>query len=149
MEPARRKHQSIRDPAAPAPSGKPVLRGILLSRDLIFTTKVTETAAALGYRIEVADDQMRADTLIQTAQPRVVFVDLTAGKMTSQGALKTYLELASPDVWFVAFGPHVEADTLAAAKAVGCHVVLPRSKFAAELPELLRRYFSTRASDRH
>ena len=57
-------------------------------------------------------------------------------------ALNTYQSLAGSDAWFVAFGPHVEADSLAAAKAAGCQVVLPRSKFTAELPELMQRYFS-------
>jgi hypothetical protein len=42
----------------------------------------------------------------------------------------------------VAFGPHVDANALVAAKAAGCQVVMPRSKFSAELPDLLRCYFN-------
>ena len=116
--------------------------GLLLSCDLIFTTKVKQTAAALGYSVLVASNTSLARSLIEKSRPRVVFVDLTAGEMVSPIALSTYLELAGADAWFLAFGPHVEADVLAAAKAAGCQVVLPRSKFAADLPELMRRYFS-------
>jgi hypothetical protein len=125
-------------PPTSAPFG---LTGLLLCRDLIFTTKVKATAAELGYPILVASAESQAKLMIKTYQPRVVFVDLTAGEMAAPGALSAYQELADPNVWFVAFGPHVEADTLNAAKAAGCQVVMPRSKFAAELPELMRRYF--------
>jgi hypothetical protein len=116
--------------------------GLLLCRDLIFTTKVKGTAADLGYPILVASAESQAKFMIETYRLRVVFVDLTAGEMATPGALSAYQELAGPNVWFVAFGPHVEVDTLAAAKAAGCHLVMPRSKFAAELPALIRRYFS-------
>jgi hypothetical protein len=116
--------------------------GLLLCRDLIFTTKVTGTAAELGYLILVASAEPQVKFMIETCRPRVVFVDLTAGEMATPDALNAYLELAGPNVRFVAFGPHVEADTLAAAKAAGCHLVMPRSKFVAELPDLMRRYFS-------
>jgi len=120
--------------------------GLLLCRDLIFTTKVKGTAAALGYRIQVAGDPLLAKSLIQTSQPRVVFVDLTAGEMAAPSALSAYLKLAGPAVWFVAFGPHVEAQSLNLARAAGCQAVLTRSKFAAELPELMRLYFSRLAA---
>jgi hypothetical protein len=116
--------------------------GLLLSRDLIFTTKINQTAAALGHQIMVASNAATARSLIERTRPRVVFVDLEAGEMASAPAVSLYRALAGADAWFIAFGPHVEADALAAARAAGCQVVLPRSKFAAELPGLIKRYFS-------
>jgi hypothetical protein len=129
-------------PVLPSTSGSFGPTGLLLCRDLIFTTKVTGTAAELGYPMLVASAESQAKLMIETYRPQVVFVDLTAGEMAAPGALSAYQKLAGPNAWFVAFGPHVEADTLAAAKAAGCHVVMPRSKFAAELPALMRQYFS-------
>jgi len=114
--------------------------GLLLCRDLIFTTKVKETAMELGYWILVAGTDSSARSLLKTQGLRVVFIDLTAGEVAAPGAVSEYRKLASPDAPFVAFGPHVEAGTLAAARAAGCQTVMPRSKFAAELPELLRHY---------
>ena len=81
-------------------------------------------AAALGYRLQVAGDLLLANSLIETSRPRVVFVDLTAGEMVAPGVLRAYLKLAGPDVWFVAFGPHVEAESLTAAKVASCQAVL-------------------------
>ena len=54
-------------------------RGILLSRDLIFTAKITGTARELGRRILVAGDLALASSLIEQWHPRAVFVDLAAG----------------------------------------------------------------------
>ena len=140
MEPPRTEPQPV--PTPDPSSSEPRPTGLLLCRDLIFTTKVRGTAEALGYRILVASDESLVTSLIERWHPRVVFVDLTAGELASPGALIAYQKLAGPDVWFVAFGPHVEADALDAAKAAGCQVVMPRSKFSAELPELMRRYFN-------
>ena len=60
--------------------------GLLLSRDLIFTTKVKGTAEALQYRLLVAGNQSLAVSLIETWHPRVVFIDLTAGEMAAPTA---------------------------------------------------------------
>ena len=46
-----------------------------------------------------------------------------------------------PQTPFLAFGSHVDTDALASAAASGCDPVMPRSKFSAELPDLIRRYF--------
>jgi CheY-like chemotaxis protein len=119
----------------------PVLTGLLLCRDLIFTTKITQTAASFGCRIYVASNELQAASHIELSQPRVVFVDLTAGEMVAPTALARYLKLGRADASFVAFGPHVDAESLAAAKSAGCQSVLTRKKFTAELPELIRFYF--------
>ena len=121
----------------PIPGGP---AGLLLSRDLIFTSKITGTARELGRRMLVAGNAPLASTMIEQWRPRVVFVDLTAGDLVGIPALLAYRKLAGPGTTFLAFGPHVEADALAAAAAAGCDPVLPRSKFAATLPELIRAY---------
>jgi hypothetical protein len=115
--------------------------GLLLSRDLIFTSKIKGTAAELGYPLMVASSDLQVRLVIETYRPRVILVDLTAGDLVAPAALMTYQEVAGPTAWFVAFGPHVDVENLTAARAAGCHVVLPRSRFAAELPALLMRYF--------
>jgi len=116
--------------------------GLLLSRDLIFTSKIKGTAAELGYSMMVVGTDLQAHSMIETYRPSVVLVDLNAGNLVAPAALISYQKLAGPDTWFIAFGSHVDAEGLRAARDAGCHVVLPRSRFAAELPALLRRYFS-------
>jgi hypothetical protein len=132
-------------PLPPTPSGSGGT-GLLLSRDLIFTSKVTGTAAQLGYRISVAGTLSQAKSIIELYRPSVIFVDLTAGELVMPTALIAYQEITGPDAWFVAFGSHIDVDALAAARAAGCHDVLPRSRFAADLPALMLRYFSQPAT---
>ncbi len=129
------------EPAAPA-APEPAPAGVVLGRDLIFTAKVRGTAAELGYRMLVASEIGMARMRIQKCRPRVVFIDLTAHDLAAPAALAAYRQATGPDTWFVAVGPHVQADVLEAARTAGCQVVLPRSKFAAELPALMRHYFS-------
>src|SRR5262249_22228763 len=128
-------------PAAPA-APEPAPAGVVLGRDLIFTAKVRGTAAELGYRMLVAGDVGMGRVRLQTCRPRVGFIDLTARDLATPAALAGYPPITGPGTWFIAVGPHVQAEILDAARAAGCQVVLPRSKFTAELPALMRHYFS-------
>jgi len=116
--------------------------GLLLSRDLIFTTKIRATAAEFGYQIQAVSDVRLAESLITEQRTRVVLFDLAAGDLCAPAALRRYRTLAGVDAWLVAFGSHVDADALAAAKAAGCQAAMPRSKFVSELPELILQYFT-------
>ena len=114
--------------------------GLLLCRDLMFTVKITGTAQALGRSVKVAGDLDRASALIAEVRPAAVFVDLAAGPLAGPEALAWLQAEAGPDVPFIAFGSHVDADALAAARDAGCREVMPRSKFTLQLPDLIRRY---------
>ena len=122
----------------PTPEGP---AGLLLSRDLIFTSKVTGTASALGHRVIVAGNVALTSAMLAKWPPVVVFVDLAAGDLVSTDSILKYREIAPPGTPFVAFGSHVDVQALAAAAAAGCDPVMPRSRFTSELPALIRRYF--------
>jgi CheY-like chemotaxis protein len=121
----------------PKPEGP---AGLLLSRDLFFTSKITGTARELGQQVMVAGNVALASAMIEQWHPKVVFVDLAAGDLVSVPALVAYQKLAGSDTPFVAFGSHVDTASLAAARSAGCDPVLPRSQFTVQLPELIRRY---------
>jgi hypothetical protein len=123
----------------PTPEG-PGPAGLLLSRDLIFTSKVTGTARMLGRQVLTAGNAALAQAMIEQWKPRAVFVDLAAGDLVRPEALLAYRSLAGPETAFIAFGSHVDTAGLAAAADAGCDPVLPRSKFSAELPDLIRRF---------
>lgn len=123
---------------SPQPDGGPT--GLLLSRDLIFTSKITGTARALGFQVLTAGNSALATAMIERWRPRAVFVDLAAGDLVSTPALLAYRRLAPAGTAFIAFGSHVETAALAAAADAGCAPVLPRSRFVNELPDLIRRH---------
>ncbi len=126
--------------SVPAPDPERGPAGLLLSRDLIFTSKITGTARELGGQVLTAGNIALASAMIEQWRPRVVFVDLSAGDLVAPASLLAYRRLAPSETRFLAFGSHVDADALSAASAAGCDPVLPRSRFTAELPDLIRRY---------
>lgn len=122
----------------PTPEGP---AGLLLSRDLIFTSKVTGTASALGHRVIVVGNIALASAMLAKWSPVVVFVDLASGDLVAPATIVKYREIAPPGTPFVAFGSHVDTQALAAAADAGCDPVMPRSRFTNELPTLIHRYF--------
>lgn len=113
--------------------------GLLVSRDMIFTSKITGTAQGLGRKVVVAGDRARAAELIEHHHPAAILIDLTAGDPAGPESIAALRALA-PGVVFIAFGPHVDVPMLDMARKAGVEHVMPRSKFAAELPEILRRH---------
>jgi hypothetical protein len=109
--------------------------GLILTRDLFFASKVTGTAGALGLTMRSVGSRAQFRDALASADLTLVILDLD------------WPELSPPDVLAelppgrkiatVAFGPHVHAEKLAA--AAGFQRVLPRSRFSAELPEILKR----------
>ena len=112
----------------------------VIGRDLLFTVKITGTARELGCRVVVAGDVERASAMIAEHRPRAVFVDLAAGPLAAPESLVALQGTAGPETPFIAFGSHVDVQALAAARAAGCREVMPRSKFSAELPAIVRRW---------
>jgi DNA-binding NarL/FixJ family response regulator len=106
--------------------------GLLLSDDLMFTSRITGTAR--GLRLEVR--QVRAlDRLVETAEQvgtRCVILDLAFPGLDLAGLMRRLGELESPPR-VVAYGSHVDAASLQAARAAGCNPTLPRSKFVEDL----------------
>lgn len=114
--------------------------GLLLSDDLIFASRITGTARASGLAVR----QVRAlDRLVETAQEtgaRCVILDLAFPGLNVPGLIQRLGELKTPPR-VVAYGSHVDAASLSAARAAGCQPTLPRSKFvevlARDLPHWL------------
>jgi hypothetical protein len=67
--------------------------------------------------------------IVDLANPGLVLTDLIRG-------------LGEPRPRVVAYGSHVDTESLRAARAAGCDPVLPRSKFIEELPSALPDWFA-------
>jgi len=118
-----------------------VPHGLLLTRDLMFTSKITSTAASLGLRIDTVGTMEQLRLRVAEAPPRVVFLDLNCPDIDPARVVAALPSADHPRV--IAFGSHVDEAKLNEARSAGCDDVLPRSKFSATLPELLRRVFES------
>lgn len=115
--------------------------GLLLSDDLMFNSRITGTAKALGLTMKTARTTDALQTLARAQPPRCVVVDLSNPGLKIEELVRSLRDAATTPPYLVAFGSHVDAATLKAARDAGCDVVLPRSKFVEELPKQLAAWF--------
>ena len=110
--------------------------GILLSDDLLFTSRIVGTARALGLEMQAVRSVGAVAELAQQGGPACVIVDLHLAGLELPALVSALRQGASCTI--VGYGSHVAADVLKAARDAGCDVVLPRSRFVetlqAELP---------------
>jgi CheY-like chemotaxis protein len=137
-------------PFAPAdPEPLPALREDSSSRifafvdDLFFAAKIQETARKLNVKVEFAkNDKDLAERMQQNGEekPSLIIFDLNnanAKPLTLIPKLKAKLKKGTSIIGFLS---HVQGDLKQKAHEVGCDMVLPRSAFSQNLPQLLRRH---------
>lgn len=107
--------------------------GLMLCDDLIFFSRVAGTARAAGLVVKQARTPAALLDLARKEPPGGVILDLQAEGLDLPALLAGLREACPTMPMTVAFGSHVEAETLRAARQAGCDRVLPRSKFVEEL----------------
>jgi CheY-like chemotaxis protein len=111
--------------------------------DLFFATKIQETARKLNVKVEFAkNDQDLAERMQQNGEekPSLIIFDLNnanARPLTLIPKLKSKLKKGTSIIGFLS---HVQGDLKQKAHEAGCDMVLPRSAFSQNLPQLLRRH---------
>jgi CheY-like chemotaxis protein len=111
--------------------------------DLFFMAKIQETARKLNVKVEfVKSDKDLMERMEQNGdeKPSLIIFDLNnAGvkPLTLIPKLKSKLKKGTSIIGFLS---HVQGDLKQKAHEVGCDMVLPRSAFSQNLPQLLRRH---------
>lgn len=107
--------------------------------DLLFLTKIRETAGRLGVKIEVVElEKLRAR--VQETPPRAIIVDLnhrSGAAVETVSSIKT--DPRSSRIPILGFLSHIQTDLAASARQAGCDQVLARSTFSQQLPGLLSK----------
>jgi len=84
--------------------------------------------------------------VLAAGHPFLIIVDLSLAAERWRAIIAAAQGAPSP-MPVLAFGPHVDHDTHAAARAAGCNLVVANSRLARELPELVERLLGRAASD--
>lgn len=111
--------------------------------DLFFMAKIQETARKLNVKVEfVKTDKDLMEKMQQNGEekPSLIIFDLNnngAKPLTLIPKLKSKLKKGTSIIGFLS---HVQGDLKQKAHEVGCDMVLPRSAFSQNLPQLLRRH---------
>jgi CheY-like chemotaxis protein len=111
--------------------------------DLFFLAKIQETARKMNVKVEfVKTDKDLLDRMKQNGEerPSLIIFDLNnanAKPLTLIPKLKSKLKKGTSIIGFLS---HVQGELKQKAHEVGCDMVLPRSAFSQNLPQLLRRH---------
>ena len=106
--------------------------------DLFFSIKISTAARQLGVDVFFERSADRLLDSIKDKQPSLVILDLNSAAMNplaAIGAIKGDPGLAA--VRTLGYVSHVDADTIAAARAAGIDQVLARSAFVQRIGEIL------------
>jgi CheY-like chemotaxis protein len=121
--------------------------GLLLSDDLIFTSRVTGTARDLGLSMKAARSVVALESLCREQTPAGILVDLSNPGLAIAELIGWLRQNCVPMPRMVAYGSHVDTATLRAAREAGCDLVLPRSKFVEDLPGKLSEWLAAGTKD--
>src|SRR5438045_2544434 len=97
--------------------------GLLLCDDLIFVSKVTGTARALGLEVKASRNANALLELARQTSPCCVLIDLHNPGLDLPQLLAELHRICPTPPRVVAYGSHVEAATLHAARLAGCDPV--------------------------
>jgi hypothetical protein len=114
--------------------------------DLFFLAKIQETARKMNVKVEfVKTEKELLDRIKENGEekPSLIIFDLNnanAKPLTTIPRLKTKLKKGTS---FLGFLSHIQGELKLKAQEAGCDMVVPRSAFSQNLPQLLRRHGAT------
>ena len=115
---------------------------LLLCDDLMFASRITGEARALGLTVKTARSLDQLLALASKESPSCILLDLSFPGLELPQLIQRLIEGGSARPRLIAYGSHVDTDRLQAARLAGCDPVLPRSKFVEELPKALPQWMS-------
>ncbi len=138
-------HDFIAAESAPAPIREDApTRIFFFIEDLFFLAKIQETARKLGVKVGFlkADKDVvtRLSSVPDDEKPSLIVFDLNnvgAKPLTLIPKIKAKLKRGTSVIGFLS---HLQGDLKIKATEAGCDMVMPRSAFSQNLPNLLRRH---------
>ena len=112
--------------------------------DLFFLAKIQEVARKLNVKVEfvkTGDDLMqKIEQNGNGDKPSLIIFDLNNANAKPLSTIPKLKKTLKKDTAIIGFLSHLQADLKAKAQDAGCDMVLPRSAFSQNLPQLLRRH---------
>ena len=108
--------------------------------DLFFTVKILDAAKRAGFAVEFLKSETDA-VLKAKDRPAMIILDLNCGSVDAVkliGQLKDDEQTRAVDL--VGYVSHVQGELKQQAQEAGCNMVLARSAFSQNLPQILKRH---------
>jgi CheY-like chemotaxis protein len=109
------------------------VHGLVLCDDLIFFSRVSGAARAAGLSVRMVRTAADLLAAAHPTPPAGIILDVHNPGLDLPALLAALKEACPTMPRVIAYGSHVEAAVLRAARQAGCDRVLPRSQFVEEL----------------
>lgn len=107
--------------------------------DLIFASKIGQTAKNLGLPIVFARSREETIQRVRENETQMVLVDLNSRRCEPIELIREMKEdEALRAIRIVGYVSHVQGDIIVAARKAGCDRVMARSIFSSRLPDILK-----------
>jgi CheY-like chemotaxis protein len=128
-----------------------VTRRVLAAvEDLLFRSKISETASTLGIEAAFPRSPKKLLEVLRESPPDLLILDLNSARFEPLVLLQTIKsDDATRDVPTVGFLSHVQKDLAVAAREAGCDRVVARSAFTKDLQTGKWLEYLSAAPDRH
>jgi CheY-like chemotaxis protein len=106
--------------------------------DLLFRSKISETAEQLGIETRFPRNPRKLLEALRESRPDLLVLDLNSARFEPLDLLQTVKSgETTQQIPIVGFLSHVQKDLAVAAREAGCDRVLARSAFTKDLPRIL------------
>ena len=113
---------------------------LFLTSDLMIASQIEGAAERCGARLKVVASMDALAQKCQADEVVLVLIDLGFAGLELKELVSSVENSRSARPTIVAFGPHVHANRLEAARTAGCDEVMSRGALCAQIDDLLRRY---------
>ncbi len=129
----------------PVPQADDAPRIFAFVEDLFFQAKIQETARKLNVKVEFVRNGDNGDVLDRFRQngdskPSLIIFDLNNQNAKPLSMIPKLRKELKKQTAIIGFVSHVQGDLKMKAQEAGCDMVVPRSAFSQNLPQLLRRH---------
>jgi DNA-binding NarL/FixJ family response regulator len=110
--------------------------------DLFFLAKIQETARKLNVKVEFVKGEKDVidGILALDEKPSLIIFDLNSNSSKPLTLIPKLKSKLKKDTNFIGFLSHLQGDLKIKATEAGCDMVIPRSAFSQNLPQILRRH---------
>jgi CheY-like chemotaxis protein len=110
--------------------------------DLFFMAKIQETARKLGVKVEFvkSEKEVLEAVAAREVKPSLIIFDLNHHTVKPLSVIPKLKSKLKKETNIIGFLSHLQGELKMKAQEAGCDMVLPRSAFSQNLPQLLRRH---------
>lgn len=112
----------------------------LFSNDLMFSSAVGGAAAAQQAKLNVVSSLSELLKINEAGALALVILDLATPAVDVASVTAQLRALTAPLPTIIAYGPHVHAEKLTAARDAGCDEVLTRGQFHSQMFDVIARH---------